>query len=230
MNAFNGCSLVYSTPPHRQANLEDMLTHWSNTERQIGLHPTKKVENKVSTTLRSRRPAAVSILLFFPTSPVTQFQLPALPRTVAQFTTSPQSLVWPSLGGWAMVWIRWCSDVSIFSWAESLCCDGGVRKYRCTWEVLYFLLSYWIDWFLLYSLNKKLWLWFILCLVICQQPVIQLRQEEISSYKLKVMQKYCSIFNHKSCIVICIVSRDSCQYKALNPFSFSRKVQQQARN
>lgn len=46
------------------------------------------------------RPAAVGV--FFPIPSVTQFQLPASPRSVAQFITSPLSPAWPSLAGRAM--------------------------------------------------------------------------------------------------------------------------------
>lgn len=70
-----------------------------------------------STRLVSVRETAA--VLIIPTPLVTQFHLPVLPRTVAQFMTVPQSLVWPSLAGWAMASVWWCSDVTTFSSDET---------------------------------------------------------------------------------------------------------------
>lgn len=107
------------SPPHRQTDqktdlwitlIDPRQRTFEMVERHTrfrGLQHAKKQTLLVRQDLwllpyrrsRPRRRRRVS-----PVPPVTQFQLPAQPRTVAQFIASPQSPAWPSLDRWRMVW------------------------------------------------------------------------------------------------------------------------------
>lgn len=103
------------SPPHRQTDQKTdlwitLIDPRQRTFEMVERHTRFRGRQHARQTLlvqqdlwllpyRRRRRRRVS-----PVPPVTQFQLPAQPRTVAQFIASPQSPAWPSLDRWRMVW------------------------------------------------------------------------------------------------------------------------------